>query len=111
MILVAWREKLFPFTPNNICKGFSSTGFHPLNENIYTDADFMPASYSDRPLIEKSPTRIIDQVPFSQPTASGFEVIDGKSPTLISPAIIRHHPRKTKRKIQNFYRYTRKARN
>lgn len=28
--------KAFPlaFTPNNICKGFSSTRFHPLNENI-----------------------------------------------------------------------------
>lgn len=91
--------KAFPlaFTPNNICKGFSSTGFHPLNENIYTDADFMPASYSDRPLIEKSPTRI-DQVPFSQPTASGFEVIHGKSTTLISPVIIRPHPKAEPRK-------------
>lgn len=45
-------RKAFPlaFTPNNICKGFSLTGFHPLNENSYTDADFMSASYSDRPL-------------------------------------------------------------
>lgn len=91
--------KAFPlaFTPNNICKGFSSTGFHPLNENIYTDADFMPASYSDRPLTEKSPTRI-DQVAISQPTASGSEVIDGTSPTLISPAIIRPHPKAEPRK-------------
>lgn len=91
--------KAFPlaFTPNNICKGFSSTGFHPLNENIYTDADFMPASYSDRPLAEKSPTRI-DQAAVSQPTASGFEVIHGKSTTLISPAMIRPHPKAEPRK-------------
>lgn len=50
----------------------------------------MPAPYSDRPLTEKSPTRI-DQVPVSQPTASGFEVIHEKSPASISPAMIRPH--------------------
>ncbi|XP_047134205.1 uncharacterized protein LOC105850413 isoform X1 [Hydra vulgaris] len=92
-------RKAFPlaFTPNNICKGFSSTGFHPLNENIYIDADFMPASYSDRPLTGKSPTKI-DQVSVSQPTASGSKNIHRELPTFILPGIIRPYPKVEPRK-------------
>lgn len=36
------------FTPNNIAKGFSNSGFVPFNEYIFTDEDFMAANVTDR---------------------------------------------------------------
>lgn len=36
-------------TPNNIMSGFRVSGIFPLNPDIFTDADFMPAYFTDRP--------------------------------------------------------------
>lgn len=90
---IAWLVgKAFPlaFTPNSICKGFSSNSFPPLNENIYTDGGFIPASYSDRLPVEKSHIEI-ESMPFTQQTTSNFKVIHRKTPTLISMVMIRPH--------------------
>lgn len=43
--------KAFPlaFTPMNFSNGFKATGFHPLNENIFSEVDFMPSEVTNRP--------------------------------------------------------------
>lgn len=101
MILLLGHACLLDLTPKNICKDFSSTGFHRLHENIYRDADFLPAAYTNRPLVEISSTRI-NHVTSSHTTTSDLEVIQRKLSTLILPAIIcPHHktePRKETRK-------------
>lgn len=50
--IAALVGKAFPraFTPTNISNGFKATGFHPLNEDIFSEADFMAANFSDRPI-------------------------------------------------------------
>nr|XP_023016981.1 uncharacterized protein LOC111506204 [Leptinotarsa decemlineata] len=58
--------KAFPpaFIPMNIANGFKATGFHPLNENIFSDADFLAANFSDRPLsqeISTQPDRLLPE--------------------------------------------------
>lgn len=41
--------KAFPlaFTPSNILSGFAASGLQPLNENIFPEHEFMPASVTD----------------------------------------------------------------
>lgn len=75
--------------PMQMEKNTLRAGFHPLIEHIYIDADFMTASYFDRRPEQKSPTKI--QQPLSQPSTSNFE--NQISPTLISPMMIRPHPK------------------
>ncbi|XP_050509907.1 uncharacterized protein LOC126886851 [Diabrotica virgifera virgifera] len=43
--------KAFPlaFTPNNIMQGFKATGIYPFNENIFDDSDYLSAQVTDRP--------------------------------------------------------------
>lgn len=43
------RATPLALTPNNIMSGFRVSGIVPLNPDIFTDADFMPAYFTDRP--------------------------------------------------------------
>ncbi|KAJ4429031.1 hypothetical protein ANN_26027 [Periplaneta americana] len=57
----------FAFTPNNIIKGFKSTGIMPFNDETFGEADFLCSSMTDRPL---------DQVP--SPNHCGPRKRDGR---------------------------------
>lgn len=43
------------FSKSNIMKGFERTGIWPLNRNVFTDDDFLMASVTNRPLVDKEP--------------------------------------------------------
>lgn len=36
-------------TPNNITKGFQSTGIYPLNTDIFSEEDYLASAVTDRP--------------------------------------------------------------
>lgn len=42
----------FSFTPSNILSGFAASGLQTLNENIFPEHEFLPASVTDRPMLE-----------------------------------------------------------
>ena len=42
-------------TPANVLSGFRSTGIYPFNRDIFADAEFAPATVSDRPDPGKTP--------------------------------------------------------
>ncbi|KAG5885854.1 hypothetical protein JTB14_035874 [Gonioctena quinquepunctata] len=41
------------FTASNIMRGFESTGFYPVNEDILEDYEFSPSDVTDRPLSDQ----------------------------------------------------------
>lgn len=43
------RAALLALTPVNIMAGFKVSGIFPLNPEIFTDSDFMPSYFTDRP--------------------------------------------------------------
>lgn len=49
-------------TPANIIAGFKRSGIVPLNENVFTDADFLPSQVSDRPLEVNANNQEIPQI-------------------------------------------------
>lgn len=55
--------KSFPqaFTAANILKGFKTTGIWPFNRGIFTDADFLAASVTDRPFEDEDEHIMIHQ--------------------------------------------------
>ena len=47
MVLFAYPKA---FNPANIATGFRCTGIFPIDQNIFSDVDFMSSTVSDRPL-------------------------------------------------------------
>lgn len=43
------RAHTLAITPSNIMAGFSSTGIHPLNSDIFPEEAFLPSDVTDRP--------------------------------------------------------------
>ncbi|KAF2905345.1 hypothetical protein ILUMI_00828 [Ignelater luminosus] len=44
------------FTPANIIAGFKRSGIYPLNRSVFSEADFLNASVTDRPIDLESPS-------------------------------------------------------
>lgn len=96
--------KAFPqaFTPANIMKGFKTTGIWPFNDAIFTDADFIGAYVTDRPVEEEHETNRIHDT--SRPSTSldtGSLDFVGANPsvfTVSSPENILPYPKAGKRK-------------
>ncbi|KAF2899617.1 hypothetical protein ILUMI_06558 [Ignelater luminosus] len=44
------------FTPANIIAGFKKSGIYPLNRSVFSEADFLNASITDRPIDLDSPS-------------------------------------------------------
>lgn len=99
--------KAFPlaFTPNNITQGFKVTGFVPLNENIFQDFEFSPSNVTDRP----DPATAIDNIESNSQSTNDDQPNEGienvqpeplpsTSTALISPSMIRPHPKAARRK-------------
>ncbi|XP_065672428.1 tigger transposable element-derived protein 1-like [Hydra vulgaris] len=107
------------FVPNNIINSFKCTGFYPFNENIFTDIDFLAANVTDRPIVNTEAclsNEIIDvkTAPSSVPSTSS--IVLGEIPTvslpsrsIVSPEIIRPHPKAKLRKTNTSKRRDRKS--
>jgi hypothetical protein len=112
--------KAFPlaFSSKNICKGFEVSGILPLNENIFTDDEFLSSYVTDRPYSEQPSAPVENSHFFSDLTHSEyvnqsknnvmsqtFSVnypIPGPSTsqTIVSPEIIRPYPKALPRTMQ-----------
>lgn len=65
------------FTPTNLMNGFKATGIWPFNRDIFTEADFLCASVTDRPLEEEVEADEIDDV--SRPSTSNATSLNDKA--------------------------------
>lgn len=45
---LAGKALLRALTPDNIVNGFRKTGIHPLDENVFSEVDFLPSAVTDR---------------------------------------------------------------
>lgn len=98
--------KAYPkaFTPSNIISGFRVAGIFPVNENIFTDDEYLAASVTDRPLPDVNEAEQLDQVgssnatvPRSPPrTPPISSVVSLLSPTTLQD--VRPFPKATERK-------------
>lgn len=96
-------EKAFPlaFTPVNILKGFKTTGIWPFNPNIFTDADFLAESVTDRPFEEEDEHIHVTSIPStSTDTSLNLAKVNPSSAFAITPDNILPYPKAGKRKLK-----------
>lgn len=102
---------LLTFIPKNITKAFESTGLWPLNEHIFTEADFKSSYVSDRPLaappmnINEAHQLTTDQNVTGSDDHSCVSIVldiptSGPSSTM-SPEVIRPYPKSAPRQNTN----------
>lgn len=89
-------------TPSNIIKGFKASRFVPLNENIFTENDFLPSAVTDRPMMQESEvanevSSVMENVPStSQVLNSPINPVN--LPSTVLPEDVRPFPKAQPRK-------------
>lgn len=112
----AWERSM---TPQNIIAGFQKTGIFPFDKHVFTDADFLPSSITDRPIPQNnSPSlensdRPISDLQQENPSTSSFvedisstvaesiRSLPDNPKTFISPSEFKGYPRAGPRKLSN----------
>lgn len=64
------KSFLKAFTPQNITSGFKAAGLYPLNENIFTEDDFLAAYSTDLPALNSE-----DEVDLNMESNSGTQTL------------------------------------
>lgn len=90
--------KAYPlsFTPMNIQAGFRVSGIWPVNENIFSDDEFLSSSVTDRPLVDlATPDRSTANTP-----STSREIVGISRNGVISPEDVRPYPKAAPRSSQ-----------
>lgn len=96
------------FVPTNIMKGFKVTGFVPFNENIFPGTEFMAVSVTYRHMSHENISQTCAPVTDAEPSTGKEDDSSNLAPkrlplvsTIVSPEMIRLHPKAQPRKTAN----------
>ena len=78
--------QLSAMTTRNILSGFQHAGIFPFNRELFTEADFAPATLTDRDIPDVNPMQLMADIPneleAKTPTTSSLE---HQTPMLLTP--------------------------